>query len=188
MTLIGIDAGSRTLREADHLVQALVDRLSLPPDTMACTHPIRSDTAHIAVSIALPGHLLTPLVTLARTADMGIAFGGSRSGPVEFAAGAAQAVAQLGDGEAGRAVVYPGVEALTGVVTVDAVLASTAIERVAVLGGQGDPAGQDKIRTRNHVRPEWREGVLTLVTTPVRDGVLAPFEVPNPTPCCADRD
>jgi hypothetical protein len=44
------------------------------------------------------------------------------------------------------------------------------------------------VRTRDHVRPEWRDGLLTLIATPTSNGVFAPFEVPNPTPCCADHE
>uniref|UniRef100_UPI00403FFC13 hypothetical protein n=1 Tax=Streptomyces sp. SS7 TaxID=3108485 RepID=UPI00403FFC13 len=52
--------------------------------------------------------------------------------------------------------------------------------------GQGpDPA--TPVLTRDQVRPEWRDGLLTLALIPAAGGTLAPFEVPRPTPCCADH-
>jgi hypothetical protein len=75
---------------------------------------------------------------------------------------------------------------LTGTVTVRDLLANSAIERVTVLGGGPAEPGQAVV-TRDFVRPQWMDGVLTLVTTPAAGGRLAPFEVPNPTPCCADH-
>jgi hypothetical protein len=99
------------------------------------------------------------------------------------------AVAAAAEHEArrsGRAVVYPGVERLVGVLSVAELLAVSAIERVQVLGGSSaDP--QTLVETGGHVRPQWMNGVLTLVATPAAGGRIAPFEVPDPTPCCADH-
>ncbi len=87
---------------------------------------------------------------------------------------------------AGRAVIFPGVDELTGSRTVEAVLAKSAIDRLLVIGGP--PVGPDTmLHSRNFVRPEWRDGMLTLIVTPVAGGGVAPFEVPNPTPCRADH-
>jgi hypothetical protein len=44
-----------------------------------------------------------------------------------------------------------------------------------------------EILTRDFVRPQWLDGRLTLITTPAAGDRIAPFEVPNPTPCCADH-
>lgn len=41
--------------------------------------------------------------------------------------------------------------------------------------------------TRDHVRPQWQDGELVLTLMPAVGGVLVPFEVPDPTPCCADH-
>jgi hypothetical protein len=88
-------------------------------------------------------------------------------------------------------VVYPGVDRLTGTVTVADLLGLTAIDRITVVGqpsthAQGpDPA--TPVLTRDHVRPDWQDGQLTLAVLPAAGGVLAPFEVPDPTPCCADH-
>jgi hypothetical protein len=84
----------------------------------------------------------------------------------------------------GRAVLYPGVELLVGTLSVAEVLELSAIDRVEVLGsGPADPA--TLIDTGDFVRPQWRDGVLTLTTTPAVGGRLVPFETRNPTPCCA---
>jgi hypothetical protein len=98
--------------------------------------------------------------------------------------GAAQVLLER---EGGRAVVFPGVESLTGIRTIGEVLASSAIERVVVLGGGGEPPAKQELDTRDFVRPQWMDGRLTLVAQPARDGRLVPFESPTPTPCCADH-
>jgi hypothetical protein len=85
--------------------------------------------------------------------------------------------------EGGRAVIYPGVEALAGVMAVEELLARSAIQRIHMLGGP--LAGE--IDTRDFVRPQWMDGLLTLVCTPAPGGRIAPFELPNPTPCCASH-
>ncbi|MBV7697314.1 hypothetical protein [Streptomyces sp. TRM70350] len=75
--------------------------------------------------------------------------------------------------------VHPGVDRLTGTVTVADVLGLTAIDRITVLGqpatsGQGpDPALP--VLTRDHVRPEWQEaaaaqGERSRALLPQRDG------------------
>lgn len=88
--------------------------------------------------------------------------------------------------EGSRAVIYPGVETLVGEVTVAHILAATAIDRVVVMGSSS-PTPDQVVLTRDFVRPLWTNGVLTLTTQPAWDGLLVPFETPNPTPCCADH-
>lgn len=83
--------------------------------------------------------------------------------------------------------VYPGADRLTGTLTLERLLADTAVDDVTVLGTPGPPAPTTRIDTRGHVRPTWRGGRLTLALSPAPGGLLAPFEVPNPTPCCADH-
>ncbi|MDX2675389.1 hypothetical protein [Streptomyces soliscabiei] len=196
-SVIGVDAGTASLREADHLIHHLVDRLGLPPGTIACTHLIRTDDRRgTAISLALPGADASEaawqqLAGLDGPEGVGAALGELRMGPTEAARTAAQAAAEHAHRRSGRAVVYPGVENLTGTVTVTDLLAQTAIDQLTVVGappadGKGpDPA--TPVLTRDHVRPEWRDGQLTLALVPAAGGTLAPFEVPNPTPCCADH-
>lgn len=62
----------------------------------------------------------------------------------------------------------------------------SAIGRITVVGG-GPAAPDTLVDTRDFVRPQWRDAVLTLMATPVAGGRIAPFELPHPTPCCADH-
>jgi hypothetical protein len=88
--------------------------------------------------------------------------------------------------EGGRAVIFPGADLLRGVMSVARLLEVSAIERIHMLGGPlASPA--EEIDTRDFVRPQWMDGQLTLVCTPAPHGRIAPFEVPNPMPCCADH-
>lgn len=193
-SVLGVDAGTATLREADHLIHDLVERLDLPGGTIACTHLIRTaERRGTAVSFALPDAAVAEsafalLPDATHGVDVGAALGERVYGPAVAVRAAALAAAEHTARQGGRAVVFPGADRLTGTVTVADVLALTSVERVTVLGtpagGQGpDPAFP--VQTRDHVRPEWREGALTLVLVPAVGGTLAPFEVPNPTPCCA---
>ncbi|MGY0064639.1 hypothetical protein ACWY4P_50815 [Streptomyces sp. LZ34] len=195
-SLIGVDAGTANLREADHLIHDLLDHLGLAPGTIACTHLIRTDERRgTAVSLALPdaaaAEAVWERIAGLESPDMGAVLRERPYGSKRAARTAALAAAEHAHRSAGRAVVYPRVDHLTGAVTVADLLARTAIDRVTVIGaptadGQGpDPAAP--VLTRGHVRPEWRDGRLTLALVPAADGALAPFEVPNPTPCCADH-
>lgn len=161
----GVDRGSKDLAAADHLARELVAEFGLPEGVLVCTHFVRTDTPHVALSFAAPAGYPGEL-------------------PADDSPGAELAAAEHRSRTAGRAVIFPGSAGLTGAVPVARVL-DTAIERIAVLGGP-EPAPEAVLHTRDHVRPEWREGVLTLTVTPSGEG-LAPFEVPNPTPCCVDH-
>jgi hypothetical protein len=176
VTIFGVDAGSRTLREADHLIHDLVARL--PGPVVACTHLIRGERPHIAVS------LRSDVDSLPVDPGVGVAWADDRSGPAELAAAAAEAVAR--HGVSGRAVVFPGSE-LTGAVRIGDLLAGSAIARLHVVGDPDLPGADDFLDTRDHLRPEWQGGELVLAVTPAGPGRFAPFEVPNPTPCCADH-
>lgn len=198
-TVIGVDAGSGNLREADHLIHNLVDRLGLPPGAVGCTHLIRTGRPHTALSFALPDAdsaqeawlRLTASLAHDDQATVGVALGDRSYGPDELAEGAAQAADEHARRTSGRAVLYPGVQRLTGTVPLRLLLDGTAIERVTVLGtphgAQHQPAPETLVLTRDHVRPSWQDGELVLPLAPAAGGHLAPFEVPNPTPCCADH-
>lgn len=126
------------------------------PGLVACTHLVTDDRPRVTITLA--------------AADLP-----AMDGAVET------------DGKAaGRAVIYPGVESLTGTMTVAELLTRSAIDRIKVIGGA--PSTPDTlIDTRDFVRPQWIDGQLTLVATPAPDDHIAPFELPNPTPCCADH-
>ena len=185
--VIGVDAGTTTLREADHLIRDLKTTLGLPPGTVACTHLIRTDARRgTAVSFALPEGELTEKIWRRLTeTEMGAALNDRRHGPAEAAA---QAAAEHTARRSGRAVLYDGVDRLTGTVTVADLLESTAIDQLTVVGAPlTTPDPTTSILTQDHVRPEWREGRLVLALVPAVGNTLAPFEVPNPTPCCSDH-
>ncbi|GGN28539.1 hypothetical protein FHR83_007877 [Actinoplanes campanulatus] len=154
--IVGVSLGHRTLAEADHWITALT-----PAPVLACTHLVATPYPHVAISLLTAASFET--------------------GP-ELATAAGEAAA----GRDGRAVRFPGVERLTGELTVSEILQRSAISRVEVLGGgPADPA--TVVETGDFVRPRFRAGELVLITTPAAGGRLIPFETRNPTPCCADH-
>ncbi|WP_314410831.1 hypothetical protein [Streptomyces sp. DSM 40484] len=164
-----VDAGARVrdLRAADHLLHALSTELGPPEAVFGCTHLVRGEGARVVLSFTFPSE---PLLRAARE---------------RLSAGGHDVTPGIPDAK-GRAVLYPGVTALTGTVPVADVLARSAIDRVTVLGS-GDAAPEACLVTRGHVRPLWQGGRLVLSAMPAAGGTLAPFEVPNPTPCCANH-
>lgn len=166
--VLTVDADVRDLRAADHLLHTLAAELALPEGAFGCTHLVRGERPRVTLSLALPSE---PLL---RTAQERLTAGGHEVSP-----GAPDAV--------GRAVIYPGVSALTGTLTVADVLSRSAIDRVTVLGTPGRPAPETPLMTAGHVRPQWLDGELVLTAMPAVGGTLVPFEVPEPTPCCADH-
>ncbi|MFC4470227.1 hypothetical protein ACFPH6_37985 [Streptomyces xiangluensis] len=159
-----VDTEATTLQEADHLLQSLAAELALPEGVFGCTHLVRGERPRVVLSFTGASVEASRLLT-----DKGY----------EVTAGVPDT--------AGRAVLYPGVARLTGTVTVAEVVSGSAIERVAVLGASDEPAPDQRILTRDFVRPEWRDGELVLTAMPAAGGILVPFEVPDPTPCCADH-
>jgi hypothetical protein len=196
--VVGVDTGhTGALREADHLLRALAAELGLKEDVLGCTHHVRDGwRPHTALSFAVPSERAARAVWGRLTekgsgpdagpgALPGVAFGGELHGSDELAAGAAHAAAEHATRTGGRAVLYPGAQALTGVITVARLLDVSAVDQVAVLGSPEGADPEARLVTREHVRPEWRDGRLVLATMPAAGGTLAPFEVPDPTPCCA---
>ncbi|MFI8193574.1 hypothetical protein ACIF8T_33180 [Streptomyces sp. NPDC085946] len=163
-----VDAGVRDLRAADHLLHALAAGLALPEDAFGCTHLVHGGRPRVAVSLALASE---PLLRTARE---------------RLEAQGYEVAPGVPDGP-GRAVLYPGVSALTGTLTVADLLARSAIDGVTVLGAPEPPAPDTRLHTRDHVRPQWHDGRLLLAAMPAAGGTLVPFEVPEPTPCCADH-
>jgi hypothetical protein len=195
-TVIGVDAGSPSLSDADHLIRRLTDALGLPDETVGCTHLIRTAAgAGTVVSLALAAAPDAEAAWSALREDpglasAGLALGERRSGPADAAERAAVAAEEHASRTAGRAVVFPGVGSVTGTVTAADLLRRCAVDEIVVLGApSGDPGVRSgaAVVTRDHVRPEWRAGKLVLVLTPAPGGMFAPFEVPDPTPCCADH-
>ncbi|TPQ23835.1 hypothetical protein [Streptomyces sporangiiformans] len=176
MTTVGntfwVDTETTTLREADHLLQTLAAELALSEDMFGCTHLVRGERPRIVLSFTAAASE-SETVTVAEAARHLTAKG------YEVTPGAPD--------EAGRAVLYPGVSRLTGTLTIAELLSNSAVDHVTVLGSTGEPPPDQRVLTRDHVRPLWRDGALVLTAMPAAGGVLVPFEVPDPTPCCADH-
>ncbi|MGN9757911.1 hypothetical protein [Streptomyces sp. SD31] len=167
--VLTVDADVRDLRAADHLLHTLAAELALPEGTFGCTHLVRGERPHVALSLTFPSE---PLL---RTAQERLTARG-----YEVSHGSPDAV--------GRAVIYPGVASLTGTLMIAEVLSRSAIDRVTVLGRpRGRPTPDAQLVTWDHVRPQWQNGELVLTAMPAVGGTLVPFEVPDPTPCCADH-
>lgn len=173
--VVGVSLGHRTDQEAERWLHELLRPLDIA-DLVACTHLVREPYPHVAISLAVPA-LSWPSPELLAVLPQ----------PVPELVDAAEHVAtEHRDRRSGRAFRYPGVDRLTGVRTVADLLASSAVDEVIVLGGApADP--ETLVQTRDFVRPQWRNGALALIVTPAGAGRVAPFEVPNPTPCCADH-
>lgn len=176
-TVLGVDAGSPTATDAEHQLLGLAAELGVGPGTVLCTHPVRSGTPHYAGTLSWSGEL--PVVAGAGAALSS----GATGGDPDLAVSALGAARERAARTAGRAVRFPGMELLTGTVPVADLLAGTGIAEVRVLGGVL-PAGA-RLVTRDFVRPEWQDGRLVLLVLPAGPGLVAPFEVPHPTPCCA---
>jgi hypothetical protein len=165
----GISLGHRGDLDAEQWLRDVVLPLSLP-DLAACTHLMREPYPHVALSLS----------------GMGLESAALPPVPAELQDAATAAAAEHATRRSGRAVFFAGVERLVGTITVGELLAWSAIDRVAVLGGS--PAQESTpVHTRNFVRPLWQHGELVLTLQPGRGGVLVPFEMPDPTPCCADH-
>lgn len=162
------DTPVSALRAADHLLLGLAAELALPEGTFGCTHFVRGERPRVALSFTLPSE---PLL---RTAEERL-----RAQGYEVRPGVPDAV--------GRAVIYPGADSLNSTVTVGELLTRSAIDRVTVLGSSVQPPDGQTLVTHDHVRPQWQGGELVLAAMPAIGGTLVPFEVPDPTPCCADH-
>ncbi|NUR26368.1 MAG: hypothetical protein HOV97_07195 [Nonomuraea sp.] len=171
--ITGLDLGHATVTEAEHWLRETAAGLGPSGDVFACTHLIHGEGARVALSLSLPLPSLDALPSLAALSSIDEAV--------------AARVAELhAAGLGGRAVRYPGADALVGTLTVGELLELSAIDAVRVIGAASPtPAAETLLETRDFVRPQWEDGRLVLVAMPAPGGRLMPFEVPNPTPCCA---
>lgn len=184
-TVVVVDTELVTLAEVEHSLLVLGQAVDLPADVTACTHEVRDGAAHYAISFAfaaapdadlfdaLEHHFETSAVV--RAAEVSSS---------ALTAGGALAARQAAARDGGRAVRFPGWQHLTGTVTVGDALTVTAIDRLHQLGG-GTVEDSAELQTRDFVRPRWQHGELVLAVLPAAGGGVTPFEVPNPTPCCA---
>ena len=185
--VLGVDAGSRTAADAEHLMLGVAAELGAGPGAVLCTHAVRQGTPHYAATVTLPALPATLPATMAPIPAAGWALVDTAEvleGDPVLARTALGAATARAAGTDGRAVRFPGIELLTGTVPVADVLAGTAIDEVRVLaGGLLPPAAM--LLTRDFCRPVYEAGALVLHVLPAGPGRVAPFEVPNPTPCCA---
>ena len=192
--IVAVDTTRTALAEVEHSVLGLVQSVELPADATVCTHEVRDEAPHYAVSIALTEPPDAELLDrIGRHFDASAIIGGGSSATIEPAgsSGARQALTDSRERDGGRAVRFPGWAQLTGTVPLRQVLASSAIGRISQLGG-GLPDPDALLTTRGFVRPRWRSGELVLAVLPAGRNsagaqLVAPFEVPNPTPCCAQH-
>ncbi|MDP9791575.1 hypothetical protein J2S43_000087 [Catenuloplanes nepalensis] len=165
---LGLSLGHATDSDAEHWLAGHLPAALAVPGLVACTHNVPSPHPHVALSFEAPEGAILPEMDPA------------------LRAAADEAAARHRTRVSGRAVLFPGADALTGTLTAADILDLSAIERITILGGT-DATRDTTIETRDFVRPLFRSGRLELVLVPIVGGRFAPFEVPNPTPCCADH-
>lgn len=183
---IGLDAGHEDVRAAEHAASALADALGCADEV--CTHALAGPRPHYAASLRIPAGAWAPrsVEDMRALVEGAMVYeGGDWALEVGEAADrdrARVAAASHAAGEGGRAIRFAGQAALRGTVSVEDMLAASAISDVQVLGttlGAGSV-----IETNDHVRPQYSGGRLTLVVTPLEDGRLQPFEIEHAHQCC----
>jgi hypothetical protein len=155
-TVVGVTLGHPDTRAADHWLSTLD-----PRPLAASTHMVRTPRPHVALTLTYEGDV----------PDLG-----------PEAAACEEALTD----PSGRATIFEGSETLTGDLPIATVLSSTAIDRLAILGG-GSISPDATLRTGDFVRPQWQNNDLVLTVMPGPAGTLVPFETRNPTPCCSNH-
>lgn len=186
--VVGLDVGSPNIPTAERWLHNVVATLGRTPTLIACTHAVSHPGPHVAVSLALAEpvarYRLPRRAAAVVTRDDIPPVVANRDVGSHLVRAAAQAAAEHAVKRAGRAVVYPGVERMTGTLQIEEVLANSAIERVTVIGelppGMAEPPMEAKLETREYIRPHWSCGKLTLLVRPASGGFLVPFEPPPP--------
>jgi hypothetical protein len=201
-TVLAVDPGFSSTRDADHLLQLLATHFGLESDAFGCTHFELSGPRRVVVTIDVPSDVperdefAIVDIALAVLADelplvkprpvVGVVAGDVSFGPDEQTVAASKAAMTHQRRDSGRVILFPGCADMVGVVSASELLSRSAIDALNAIGA-GPISDADLIDTRGFVRPHWNDGVLTLDLMPAVGGVLVPFEVPNPTPCCADH-
>lgn len=180
--VVGLDAGHQTVVGAERWLCRLVDRLGNPSGTIACVHQIGQPYQHVVTSLRLPAGTEVGTCLLETAPALMLVHDGNPppvpvvTGVMVAMVGAVLAARAATVRSSGSAVIFPGVGSLTGVLTVDEVLAASAIERITVAGGE-PPRGDQLVDCRPDLRPMWRGGRLTLLTQPIHGGRLAPVDL-----------
>lgn len=211
-SLVGVDQGVHDALDAEPALRAACGRLAgrgLAPSWIV-THVVSDDGgAHVAYALDLPdaGALsdadLAALVADAFSPDAhpgdvaphahdhdlpgpaSVVINDVGLGEPHGITGARAALAAQASGVTGRAVVFPGVDALRGTLQVSRVTETSAVEQVLSLGGPFAP--DTPLVTRDHVRPYRQGGRWVLAVQPAIGGALVPFEDPAPKRCCQDK-
>jgi len=193
---VGLDRGDA---DQPHLEQRVLGVLEAfpAPATHVCTLLVREGHAHHAASLALDlgtaaGGALGSAASLTRVAER---FGGAlvalgaagepalELGEEALRPGARVAAAALRDGAGGRAIRFPGQEALVGRVRVGDVPSLSAIASLTAIGTS---LSEDRILdTRDHVRPAFADGALRLMVVPAAGGTVIPHDRPRAHECGA---
>ncbi len=193
-TVAGLDVAARHQRDADAVAVRLAALLpaAWADRLVVATHVVPGEPAHVALAVEAPvdadsawAELVAALAT-AGLEDAALSLGERGLGRKEHVSHARAAAAEHAARRSGRAVVVPGTADLPSALRVGGLLERTAVERVVVLAGDDAPPDAVLV-TRGFLRPRWSRGALVLHVQPAAGGVLAPFEVPDPTPCCADH-
>jgi hypothetical protein len=184
--LLALDTPLTSLAETEHALLVLGQRVALPADTVLCTHMVRDGSPHYALSLLSEDQDLLGAVQL-HLADWPSAVSLDQpSASSSFSAGLQLATTEALSRTGGRSVRFPGWAGIVGSPTVADVIASSAIDQLELLGG-GSVDGADVLHSRNFVRPLWKHGRLVLPVMPSGPAAVAPFEVPDPTPCCGEH-
>jgi hypothetical protein len=146
---------------ADHILLSIMDKLAAD---LVCTHV---DRTGVVASTAMTARLRRE----PSAAD--IAALSEQLGPVTPVAGPP---------DGGRCVRFPGQEALTGIMPVADVIASSAIDEVV---GIGVPITPDtSVDTRGFLRPVFAGDRLVLLVEPAAGDIPRPVEIADPHQCC----
>lgn len=185
--VLAVDSPLTSLAGAEHALLGLGRQVTLPADAFLCTHMVRDDQPHYAFSLTSYDEDAVDVVRA--TFDdwpSAVSRDDRPSASSGYTPGLHLATTQALAANGGRCVRFPGQDRVVGTPTVAEVLAQSAIQRLEVLGGQPANAS-DVLHSRDFVRPLWRAGALVLPVLPSGPGAVAPFEVPDPTPCCGEH-
>ena len=184
--ILTIDTPVTSLAGIEHALLGLGRQVALPDDAHLCTHVVRDDRPHYVVTITVGDDAVLREAQQHLAPWVSAVSYGKPSATTGYSLGLRQGTREALARDGGRAVRFPGWHGVRGTLPVDEVLATTAISRLEILGG-GAVGRDDVLHSRDFVRPLWRHGELVLPVLPSGRGAVAPFEVPNPTPCCGDH-
>ncbi|MET3807417.1 hypothetical protein ABIB25_004440 [Nakamurella sp. UYEF19] len=186
--VVGLDVLAAGERTADRLLVQVISLLQEAgaESLLAATHHVQVfGRSHVAMSISLTGPVgrtrALELVADAIAVDDGAAgalwTGETGTGLPSLQQSARVAATEHRDQRSGRVVHFPGVEGLTGVVSLCSVL-ETAIDRIDPFDGR--PLPNALLMTGDVLRPRWLDGELVLHVRPGTGGVWVPTDVTDP--------